>query len=214
MKERTDNDRGSSPVISGVVVVCIALAVYAALAPTKQSAALPHANVLRSDGSTQDGDSLGASRRAREASSDLPEPEALAAITRRAVRDMLQFHRGFLPSMMAVKDCYQRMLPDDLERRVFCIQLDAAAWAIEKMAPPAWRAKDAEANDYFTEARFRERQLKYALPLSDSDKLIRNKQRFLSVLGDALDTALIEELEKKWPSKPEETPSHMSGTAT
>jgi hypothetical protein len=196
-------------VLTAVVLACTILAVYSALAPTLT---VPLANVADdspSAVSTPREGTRGADDQGHGISSDLPKAEVLAEITHRAVRDALHVHRGFMPSVTAVTDCYQVMPRDDLEQRIFCIQLDGAAWAFEKMAPPAWRAKDEAANDYFTDSRFRERQLNYALPISDAPEFIPQKQRFLSVLREVLSSAIREELEKGMPAESKNAPSQV-----
>ena len=195
--------------IAGVVFACSVSAIYAALAPIEQSALLARNNapplVLPSSGDK----ALGTERPEKGVSPDILEPGVLAEITLRAVEDVLEVHPGFVPSIIVVADCYQSMADNDLKKRIFCMQLDRAAWTIEKMAHPAWRAKDESANDYFTDLRFRQRQLHYAMPLKDDLEFTVNKEKFLSVLGQALDLAMRNELEKKANIDPQAVPDQL-----
>lgn len=192
----------------GVVVACAGLAVYVALAPTKKTLAPGSAleNMARRSGVAE---APHAPSQGPIASADLPSREVVVEITRRAVRDVVQVHDGFMPSVLAVTDCYQHLVVDDMERRIFCVQLDAAAWTIEKMAPPAWRAKDESVNDYFNDLRFRQRQLHYAIPLSDAPEFVVHKRKFLSVLGYALSLAMRNELDKKAATEPPAAPDQI-----
>lgn len=114
------------------------------------------------------------------------DPDMLRAISRRAVHDMTTTHRGFLPSIAAASACYESLRDDDaLEARLFCLQLDTAAWFVESTAPPAWQEMDAASNDYFTDERFSERRWRETPPFADTPEARLQKRALL----DALDAA-------------------------
>lgn len=194
-----------------VILICSILAMYVVFAPIEQTNTLgSFANDSRAAVSrSTEADRADLSPQGATRSPDLPRAEIVAKITRRAVWDALHAYKGFMPSIIAVSDCYQHMLGDDLEQRIFCMQLDRAAWTVEKMAPPAWRAKDESANDYFTDLRFRQRQLHYAMPLTDAPEFVVHKQEFLAVLSDVLESAMRDEMEKEAASEREAVPNQI-----
>jgi hypothetical protein len=136
---------------------------------------------------------------------DTLDPEMLRAISRRAVHDMTTTHRGFLPSIVAVSACYESLQSDDaLEARLFCLQLDTAAWFIESTAPPAWQEMDAASNDYFTDERFSERRWREVPPFADTPEARLQKQALLNVLDAAAGAAIREYVETIAPGAFEE----------
>lgn len=97
---------------------------------------------------------------------DLPPPRITMDATRRAIDDAAVVYRqsGFLGWLAAVEDCYAGLEAAALEQRVYCLQLDAAAYAMERAAPEAFQAADAANNPYFTRDAFNERQMMFAPP--------------------------------------------------
>jgi hypothetical protein len=127
---------------------------------------------------------------------DTLDPDMLRAISRRAVHDMTTTHRGFLPSIVAVSACYESLQGDDaLEARLFCLQLDTAAWFVESSAPPAWQEMDAASNDYFTDERFFERRWREVPPFADTREARLQKQALLDALDAAAGAAIREYVE-------------------
>lgn len=142
---------------------------------------------------------------------DLPDADTVTAITRRAVNEMAVNHPGFLPSIAAVSACYEGLRADDIEGRVRCLQLDAAAWLVEGAAPLAWRQADAASNDYFTDERFQERRWRQAPPLSAGDDA--RKRRNLDILDAAITAAMrdyMETLMAPAPEKPQRQPTNWT----
>lgn len=119
---------------------------------------------------------------------DLPSPNVTMAATQRAMADAAAVYRtgGFLGWLAAAQDCYDRLDRANLEQRIYCLQLDAAAYAMERAAPEAFQAADAEHSPYFTSDVFIERQLEFAPPsnpaLSD-DARQRRKREVLAALA-------------------------------
>jgi hypothetical protein len=99
---------------------------------------------------------------------DLPPPPRTMEITRRALSTISDPNLGFVGWVSTVSDCYDRLDPNDVEGRTYCLQMDSIAWSLEHAVPPEWQARDAEANDYFTDARFNERQMQFAPPADAS----------------------------------------------
>lgn len=97
---------------------------------------------------------------------DLPPPRATMEATRRAIADAGEVYRegGFLGWVAAVQGCYERLNAEDLEQRVYCLQLDATAYSMERGAPAAFQAADAAHNPYFTPDVFMTRQEAFAPP--------------------------------------------------
>ncbi len=127
---------------------------------------------------------------------DTLDPDMLRAISRRAVHEMTTTHRGFLPSIVAVSACYESLQDDDaLQARLFCLQLDTAAWFVESTAPPAWQEMDAASNDYFTDERFSERRWREVPPFADTPEARLQKQALLDALDAAAGSAIREYIE-------------------
>ena len=125
----------------------------------------------------------------------LPEPDMLAAISRRAVRDATHTYRGFLPSIAAVSACYEALAEHDVVMRAYCLQLDQAAWFVESTAPALWQELDAAANDYFTDERFLERRWRQTPPLKDTLEAHDLRRANIRVLEEAMMAALAEYVE-------------------
>lgn len=137
------------------------------------------------------------------AGSEFPDASTLLAISRQAVRAIANEHRGFLPSITAVSECYETRAQESVEGRVYCLQLDGAALLIESMMPADWREMDAQANDYFTEERFYDRQWANAPPAGDADEIYEERGRNLRLLRDALVFAVREYAESLAPAAPQ-----------
>lgn len=125
---------------------------------------------------------------------DLPPPRATMDATRRAIDDAVAVHRqsGFLGWLAAVQDCYAGLEAAALEQRVYCLQLDAAVYAMERAAPEAFQAADAAINPYFTRDVFIERQMRFAPPNNpalSAEALQRRKGDVLAVLTTMLNSA-------------------------
>jgi hypothetical protein len=116
---------------------------------------------------------------------DLPPPPATMAITQRAMNYISDPNLGFVGWIAATSDCYAALEPSDLEARVYCLQMDAIAWSLENAVQAEWRERDAESNDYFTDARFLERQTQFAPP-NDPTLSVEARQRRKSEALQAL----------------------------
>lgn len=138
-----------------VAAICAALGAFLVfrpvMIPLKESSAPPNEVRLSQQDRIQ-GPSI------PEVASLLPEPDVLLTITRRAVRDILHEHDGFLPSIAAVRMCYENLPQDDLDQSVYCLQLDRAAWLIQNQAPPKFQARDRLNNQYLEDETFEARQ--------------------------------------------------------
>jgi hypothetical protein len=145
----------------------------------------------------------GAQPTEQRATIDLPDPETLRAISRRAVVDITTTHRGFTPSLIAVMTCYENLEADDLEARIYCLQLDTAAWFVESTAPQQWQDTDAASNDYLTDARFYERRWRETPPLADAPEAIAQRRANLARLEAAAGAAIREYVETLASGEPE-----------
>lgn len=126
---------------------------------------------------------------------DLPAPQAVMELTRRALGVVRDPNLGFTGWVIAATECYERMNTADLTARIYCLQLDAAAYALESSVPQAWQDMDAASNDYFTPARFEARQLSHAPPVDASlgaDASASRKRAVLRALNLALNMAMEE----------------------
>lgn len=125
---------------------------------------------------------------------DLPPPRTTMDVTRRAIDDAAAVYRqsGFLGWLGAVQDCYAGLEAAPLEQRIYCLQLDAAAYAMERAAPEAFQAADAASNPYFTSDEFTARQLRFAPPNNpalSAEAQQRRKGDVLAVLTMMLNSA-------------------------
>lgn len=148
-------------------------------------------------------DGAGEAPSGRGVAVQIPDTETLRTISRRAVFEITTNERGFLPSIAAVGACYDELASDDMEARVYCLQLDTAAWFVESMAPQAWQEMDAASNDYFTDARFYERQWREVPPFAETPEAQAQKRTNLDTLDAAAGEALREYLETLAPPAPE-----------
>lgn len=126
---------------------------------------------------------------------DLPAPQTVMELTRRALAVVRDPNLGFTGWVIAATDCYESMNPTELTARIYCLQLDAAAYALERSVPQAWQDMDAASNDYFTPARFEHRQLSYAPPADASlaaEASASRKRAALRALALALNMAMEE----------------------
>jgi hypothetical protein len=141
----------------------------------------------------------------------LPPQDRLDAITREAFEEMTANFPGFLPAIELVSSCYEQLKPEDVDARVRCLQLDAAAWFVEGSVPPAWRRADAAANDYFTDERFQERRIQNTPPFSGEPGAEAARLRNVEALDIAAIEAFKEFLENNMSSPHQENSTH-SGT--
>lgn len=126
---------------------------------------------------------------------DLPAPQTVMELTGRALAVVRDPNLGFTGWVIAATDCYESMNPTELTARIYCLQLDAAAYALERSVPQTWQDMDAAANDYFTPARFEQRQLSYAPPVDASlgaEASASRKRAALRALNLALNMAMEE----------------------
>jgi hypothetical protein len=121
--------------------------------------------------------------------SGLPPEGVIAALTRRALWRVINAHDGFVGWVAASTECYAALRPNKFEQRLFCLQLDRAEYEIERGSPPEFQEADAASNDYFTDARFVERQLNNAPIAGDSADDMREKEDDLVVLDTAMAVA-------------------------
>jgi hypothetical protein len=154
----------------------------------------------------------GAQPTEQRATMDLPDSEILRAISRRAVVDITTTHRGFTPSLIAVTSCYENLQPDDLEARIYCLQLDTAAWFVESTAPQQWQDMDAASNDYLTDARFYERRWRETPPLADTPEAAAQRRANLAMLEAAAGAAIREYVETLMSDEPEK-PARVAESA-
>lgn len=133
---------------------------------------------------------------------DLPSPSATMRATQRAVADAVAAYRdgGFLGWLAAARDCYDRLDRANLEQRIYCLQLDAAAYSMERGAPETFQAADAESDPYFTPNAFMARQLAFAPPNNpalSTDAQARRKRDVLTALAVMLNSAQEDALERE-----------------
>jgi hypothetical protein len=105
-------------------------------------------------------------------------------------------HDGFVGWVAASTDCYAALAANDIEQRVYCLQLDRAEYEIERNSPQAFQDADAVSNDYFTDARFIERQLSNAPIAADVEGDLSTKKDELVMLERAMAIAIEEYLRR------------------
>jgi hypothetical protein len=115
----------------------------------------------------------------------LPPLPAIQALTEKAlvqVRD-----GGFITWIADTKSCYASLKKHEgIQKRVYCLQLDSIAFAIESGQSETFRKLDLEASDYFTDKKFVSRQMEYTPPLGgrpDDRSLVARKLQNIKTLG-------------------------------
>jgi len=123
--------------------------------------------------------------------SDLPPPAEIQKLTDQALQHVLA--GGFSPWIIDVRKCYAALAKNEsVDRRVFCVQLDAAAFAVERTQPADFQKLDSEINDFFRADKFLARQLDHTPPFlaANSDLLRRQKTRNHRILERVLEEAM------------------------
>ncbi len=124
-------------------------------------------------------------------------PRAVLEITRRAVNDALGEFSGFMVWIDHASACYDQLAADDVKQRIYCLQFDAAAMAIEQDVPESWRAADLLSNDYYSPDRYDERQRRHLPPQQDVADAETRRVSVRYALNIALETAMADWLTER-----------------